>query len=141
LKWAGERPGLLRSFGVWWYGNAELFAVMRDMASEAVTEQVTDGKLDQATDEHTEGEELSKRLAESQARLASFQDRMLVMEKEKGKIPSETGEDARDAELAKEAKNLAEDEEEDAETKICKQLFKGLKFFLGREVCSIPPVL
>ncbi|CAK9212381.1 unnamed protein product [Sphagnum troendelagicum] len=113
---------------------AELFAVMRDMASEAVTDQVSDGKLDQVTDEHTEGEELSKRLAESQARLASFQDRMLVMEKEKGRIPSETGEDARDAELAKEAKNLAEDEEEDAETKICKQLFKGLKFFLGREV-------
>lgn len=91
---------------------------MRDLASADATKAAV------------EQENVS--VAQSQARLASLQSRLKEIEKERDEameeattpVDSHRGQDA--------------EEEDDLDTKQCRQLFKELKFFLGREVCASP---
>lgn len=117
---------------------AELYGVMKDLAAEQ-PEAAEVGQLDGASrasgdvaPKDVSPEEREKRIVESQERLASLQNKLAAIEDNKSQAePSGSG----DLRTEKAAETDAdEDEDEDAETRTCKRLFKGLKFFLGREV-------
>lgn len=111
---------------------------MKDLAAEQ-PEAAEVGQLDGASrasgdvaPKDVSPEEREKRIVESQERLASLQNKLAAIEDNKSQAePSGSG----DLRTEKAAETDAdEDEDEDAETRTCKRLFKGLKFFLGREV-------
>eukprot|EP00250_Pteridium_aquilinum_P024386 c29005_g1_i1 orf=919-2790(-) len=112
---------------------AELYAVMRDLGREGEEvrnsneeSSTLDTQDDTAIKEDVDSTKSELRLAESKARLASLQDRLSMMTKDDTNAGSE-----RPVEDVVE-ENMEEDEDED--TRLCKGLFKNLKFFLGREV-------
>ncbi|XP_024528624.1 pescadillo homolog [Selaginella moellendorffii] len=117
---------------------AELYALMKDLAGGTTSAPLLEdasAKEDDApvsVDEQQslmEAENKEKRIAESQARLASLQDRLKQIEKEKEKpqdVPVQVKTEAMDVD------DVIEDE--DLETRTCRRLFQNLTFFLGREV-------
>eukprot|EP01018_Ginkgo_biloba_P003263 Gb_12407 [translate_table: standard] len=113
---------------------AELYAMVKDLASNTMTSPGEDG-LDVSQgnapeSEIIEPEKKEKRLAESQARLALLQHQLSSMDKERA---VSNGLQQQDTVMQTEEQSEA-GEDDDEETKICRTLFKDLKFFLGREV-------
>ncbi|KAJ7524977.1 hypothetical protein O6H91_17G030700 [Diphasiastrum complanatum] len=125
---------------------AELYGMMRGLVNEAQlqtdnnesTKPEKDDLVKSVIEDVEFGEreqrlkEKEQRLKESQARLASLQDRLVKMEKDRAGINTET-DDSHNGSAIIEKEDTVE-EEEDEETKLCKGLFKDLKFYLSREV-------
>ena len=107
---------------------------MRDLGRESEeSEKKTKGSsnIEEDNDLNNGNSEVTEvRLAESQARLASLQDRLSVIMRDSSK-------EVRDQmEITASNDEENNEEEEDDDTKLCKRLFKDLKIFLGREVFS-----
>mgnify|MGYP000409131320 CR=1 FL=1 len=107
---------------------------MRDLGRESedsekdIKESAVIGEENDLNNDNSKVTEV--RLAESQARLASLQERLSV-------IMRDSSNEVRDQmEIAPSNEEENNEEEEDDDTKQCKGLFKELKFFLGREVFS-----
>lgn len=116
---------------------AELFAVMRDLGAESEAPDL-DGNLtilnndeDDAIND-LESDDMERKLAESQTRLASLQGRLSTMMKENANALNE--ESLKVSNASETIDEQANEEDEDEDTKQCKSLFKDLKLFLGREV-------
>uniref|UniRef100_A0A0D6QUE6 Pescadillo homolog n=1 Tax=Araucaria cunninghamii TaxID=56994 RepID=A0A0D6QUE6_ARACU len=114
---------------------AELYAMVKGLASNTATSMEEDA-LDAAVEnnaiesEPNELEQKEKILAESQARLALLQHRLSSVGKERDAIS-----DGQQKDMALQIREQSEEgEDDDEETKACRTLFKGFKFFLGREV-------
>eukprot|EP00246_Nothoceros_aenigmaticus_P016867 TRINITY_DN7891_c0_g1_i1.p1 TRINITY_DN7891_c0_g1~~TRINITY_DN7891_c0_g1_i1.p1 ORF type:complete len:548 (+),score=126.02 TRINITY_DN7891_c0_g1_i1:94-1644(+) len=129
---------------------AELYGVLKDLAAEqpmiaevgqsdqpriespAVEElDESGGVSSEALPKDFTPEQREKRIVESQKRLASLQDKLSAIEDNKLKSEAE---EYGHLGTAKVEEAEAVDDNEDTETRKCRSLFKGLKFFLGREV-------
>ncbi|GLJ44207.1 hypothetical protein SUGI_0922970 [Cryptomeria japonica] len=114
---------------------AELYAMVKGLASNTATLQEEDSSdasrsNDTIESEVNELEQKEKRLAESQARLALLQHQLSTIDNE-----TDATSDWKHEDMVIQVKEQSGDgEDEDEETKCCRTLFKGLKFFLGREV-------
>jgi pescadillo protein len=116
---------------------AELYAIVKDLASNTESSLQEDAsepcqEIVPSESELINPEQKEKRLAESQARLALLQHRLSSMDKERAMSNDLQQEDTTIQD--KEKYDDGEDEDEDEEKKVCRTLFKDLKFFLGREV-------
>jgi len=116
---------------------AELYAIVKDLASNTESSLQEDAaepsqEIVPSESELINPEQKEKRLAESQARLALLQHRLSSMDKERATSNDLQQEDTTIQD--KEKYDDGEDEDEDEEKKVCRTLFKDLKFFLGREV-------
>lgn len=116
---------------------AELYAIVKDLASNTVNPPQDNTaepsqEIVPSESELNNPEQKEKILAESQARLALLQHRLSSMDKERAMANDLQQEDT--TIQNKEQYDDEEDEDEDEEKKVCRTLFKDLKFFLGREV-------
>lgn len=114
---------------------AELYAIVKDLASNTVSSLQEDApessqEIVASESELINPEQKEKRLAESQARLALLQHRLSSMDKERAMANDLQQEDT----AIQDKKQDVDEEDEDEEKKVCRTLFKDLKFFLGREV-------
>lgn len=114
---------------------AELYAIVKDLASNTVSSLQEDApessqEIVASESELINPEQKEKRLAESQARLALLQHRLSSMDKERAMANDLQQEDT----AIQDKKQDVDEEDEDEEQKVCRTLFKDLKFFLGREV-------
>lgn len=114
---------------------AELYAIVKDLASNTVSSLQEDApesnqEIVPSESELINPEQKEKRLAESQARLALLQHRLSSMDKERAMANDLQQEDT----TIQDKEQDDDEEDEDEEKKVCRTLFKDLKFFLGREV-------
>lgn len=114
---------------------AELYAIVKDLASNTVSSLQEDTpepsqEIVASESELINPEQKEKRLAESQARLALLQHRLSSMDKERAMANDLQQEDT----AIQDKEQDVDEEDEDEEKKVCRTLFKDLKFFLGREV-------
>eukprot|EP00252_Welwitschia_mirabilis_P011146 TRINITY_DN2504_c0_g1_i1.p1 TRINITY_DN2504_c0_g1~~TRINITY_DN2504_c0_g1_i1.p1 ORF type:complete len:627 (+),score=164.26 TRINITY_DN2504_c0_g1_i1:273-2153(+) len=114
---------------------AELYAVVKDLSSNTTESPEENGSGTNEDNVSTDtnvltSDQKESRLAESQARLALLQHRLSTMDKER----DSTDMLEEEGKTTEQALDVDGDDEEDEEQRVCRTLFKGLKFFLGREV-------